>query len=87
MHDGLLREPLLYPSLHFKEHRQAYYDILNRVRLSGDWEAWLEFFADGIVAGATQAATSANRLLQLATGDRDRIAGLGRAPAPASYSN
>jgi Fic family protein len=36
--DGLLREPLLYLSLHFKEHRQTYYELLNGVRLSGDWE-------------------------------------------------
>ncbi len=81
--DGLLREPLLYLSLHFKEHRQTYYELLNRVRLSGDWETWLEFFADAIVAGATQAATSAMRLLELASADSRRIEGLGRAAASA----
>jgi Fic family protein len=46
--DGLLREPLLYISLHFKEHRRAYYELLNRVRETGDWEAWLEFFAEAV---------------------------------------
>ena len=51
--DGLLREPLLYLSLHFKEHRQTYYELLNAVRLSGDWETWLEFFADAVLGSAT----------------------------------
>jgi len=79
MADGLLRQPLLYLSLHFKEHRPAYYELLNRVRLSGDWESWLEFFADAVVSSATLAAESARRLLELATTDAARIQGLGRA--------
>jgi Fic family protein len=81
--DRLLREPLLYLSLHFKEHRQTYYELLNRVRLSGDWETWLEFFADAVQTGATQASTSARRLLELASTDGRRIEGLGRAAASA----
>ena len=81
--DGLMREPLLYLSLHFKAHRQTYYDLLNAVRLSGDWETWLEFFADAVVASATQASTSAKRLLELASADRLHIQGLGRATASA----
>jgi Fic family protein len=81
--DGLLREPLLYLSVHFKEHRQTYYELLNRVRLTGDWESWLEFFADAVVSSATQAAISAKRLLELASADARRIEGLGRAAASA----
>jgi Fic family protein len=81
--DGLLREPLLYLSLHFKGHRETYYELLNAVRASGDWEAWLEFFADAVVASASQAVTSAKRLLELASADVARIEGLGRAAASA----
>jgi Fic family protein len=81
--DGLLREPLLYLSLHFKEHRQTYYELLNTVRLSGDWETWLEFFADAVVSGATKAASSAKRLLELSAADGRRIEGMGRAAASA----
>ncbi len=80
---GLMREPLLFLSLHFKEHRRTYYELLNEVRLSGDWEAWLEFFADAVVASATQAATSAKRLLELASADERQIEGLGRAAVSA----
>ena len=53
------------------------------MRLSGDWETWLEFFADAVLATATQAATSAKRLLELASADARRIEGLGRAAASA----
>ncbi len=81
--DGLLREPMLYLSLHFKEHRRTYYELLNAVRLSGDWESWLEFFADAVVASATQASTTAKRLLQLSADDGRRIQGLSRAAASA----
>jgi len=81
--DGLMREPLLYLSLYFKEHRQTYYELLNAVRLSGDWESWLAYFADAVVASATQAATSAKRLLELVSADGQRIEGLGRASASA----
>ncbi|MBS0592403.1 MAG: Fic family protein, partial [Proteobacteria bacterium] len=31
--DGLLHEPLLYPSLFFKAHRALYYELLNEVRV------------------------------------------------------
>jgi Fic family protein len=81
--DGLLREPLLYPSLFFKAHRALYYELLNEVRLSGDWERWLDFFAEGVTASATQAVHTAQALLALVSADRDRIATLGRAAASA----
>jgi Fic family protein len=81
--DGVLREPMLYPSLFFKTHRALYYELLNEVRLRGDWERWLDFFAEGIEASATQGVATANALLALVNADRDRIAGLGRAAASA----
>ena len=77
--DGVLREPMLYPSLFFKRHRALYYELLNAVRLDGDWERWLDFFAEGIEVCATQGVATANALLRLVNEDRDRIAGLGRA--------
>jgi Fic family protein len=81
--DGLLREPLLYPSLFFKTHRALYYELLNDVRLTGDWERWLDFFAEGIAAIATQALHTAQALLALVSADRDRLVTLGRAAASA----
>ena len=51
---GILPEPLLYISYYFKLHRQYYYELLNEVRLTGDWEKWLDFFADAVIATARQ---------------------------------
>jgi Fic family protein len=76
--DGVLREPMLYPSLFFKSHRQLYYDLLNEVRLKGDWERWLDFFAEGVEWSAAQGVATAHALLKLVNADRDRIAVLGR---------
>ncbi|MGE0796842.1 MAG: Fic family protein [Lautropia sp.] len=81
--DGVLREPMLYPSLFFQTHRALYYELLNEVRTHGDWERWLEFFAEGIEATATQAVATAHALLALVNGDRDRITSLGRAAGSA----
>lgn len=81
--DGMLRAPMLYPSLFFKTHCALYYELLNEVRLRGDWERWLDFFAEGVQVSASQAVATANALLALVNADRDRIAGLGRAASSA----
>jgi Fic family protein len=78
---GALREPILYLSLYFKTHRQAYYDHLTRVRTTGDWEAWLEFFLEGVQETSTQAVNAARRIIALMDGDRKRIEALGRPSA------
>ena len=79
----VLREPMLYVSLYFKTHRQYYYELLNNVRLTGNWEAWLDFFAEAVIATATQAVDTARQLIDLAGEHRDKINGLGRAAASA----
>lgn len=43
-HWGLLSSPLLYVSVAFKRHREAYYRHLAEVRTRGDWEGWTAFF-------------------------------------------
>jgi len=51
------------------------------VRLTGDWEAWIDFFAEAVIVTAGQAMDSARQLIDLANEDRDRISRLGRAAA------
>ena len=75
---GILKEPILYLSLYLKTHRQTYYDLLQRVRDRGDWEAWLEFFLEGIAETSRQAADTARELHDLFEADRRRIERLGR---------
>lgn len=76
--ESILREPILYLSLYFKTHRRQYYELLQRVRETGDWEAWLEFFLDGITETSRQAADAAREILDLFETDRSRIEQLGR---------
>lgn len=76
---GVLGKPMLYLSLYFKAHRQHYYDLLNNVRVTGDWEAWLDFFAEAVISTATQAVDTAQRLVELTQADRRAIEPLGRA--------
>jgi len=75
----VLSEPMLYLSLYFKSHRQYYYELLNNVRLTGDWEAWLDFFAEAVIATANQAVDTAQQLIALSNRDREKIRCLGRA--------
>jgi Fic family protein len=77
--EGVLREPLLYLSLHFKHHRRRYYDLLTSVRANGDWETWLDFFARAVRETAASAVETAQSLVQLFARDRERLQALDRA--------
>lgn len=77
-HASVLREPLLYLSLHFKRHRVVYYELLDRVRREGDWEAWLAFFLEGVQLIAESAVTTAQRLGEMFAADRACIERHGR---------
>lgn len=70
----VLQQPLLYLSLYFKTHRPDYYRLLQEVRERGAWEAWLEFFLDGVATTANQAFDAATRIHALIGRDRERIA-------------
>ena len=75
---GVLRAPILYLSLYFKQHRPAYYELLDRVRAKGDWEAWLDFFLTGVRDTATEGAAAAQRILEVFAEDLRKIEELGR---------
>ena len=70
---GVLHEPLLYLSLYFKTHRKTYYDLLNHVRLTGDWESWLDFFAEAVTVTAGQAESVVKDTLSLFEEDRNKL--------------
>jgi len=74
----ILQKPLLYLSLYFKTHRQYYYELLNKVRLDGDWEAWLDFFADAVIATSAQAVNTAQKLVDLSKQDSSLISTMGQ---------
>ena len=81
--EDALAQPMLYLSLYFKKHRDAYYQLLQRVRTEGAWEAWLHFFLSGIIDTTEQATRTAQRILELFREDRTRVEKLGRSAASA----
>jgi len=71
--EGVLKEPMLYLSRFLKEHRATYYELLQRVRQDGAWEAWLDFFYQGIAETAEAAVITAKSLLALFNDDSKAI--------------
>lgn len=80
---GLLGQPLLYLSLYLKQHRPVYYELLDRVRRQGDWEAWVDFFLEGVEHTALGAVQTARRLVTLFAEDTRRTQAIGRGAANA----
>lgn len=84
LHDaGAISQPLLYLSLFLKQNRPDYYRLLDAVRAQGDWEAWLDFFLEGVEKTATSAVSTAQRLNSLFATDIARIQQRGRSGAAA----
>ena len=66
----VLHKPLLYLSYYFKKNRQEYYDRLNMVRDTGNYEQWIDFFLKGVVDTAGSAMETARKVLELQTHHR-----------------
>lgn len=62
---NILQRPLLYISYYFKKYRAEYYDRLQSVRDSGNWESWLKFFLRGVYEVAQEAAATARKIVKL----------------------
>lgn len=69
----VLLKPVLYLSYYFKRYRQQYYEQLQSVRDTGDWEQWLAFFLRGVIEVSQQATDTARRVLYLREEHRRRI--------------
>jgi Fic family protein len=79
----VLGEPLLYLSLYLRQHRDEYYRLLGPARSEGNWEAWVDFFLEGVASTAGSAVETAHRLLALFDEDAVRVRTLGRAASSA----
>ncbi|MDE0409627.1 MAG: Fic family protein [Alphaproteobacteria bacterium] len=76
----ILSKPVLYISYFFKRYRTEYYECLQAVRDTGDWEGWLAFFLRGVVEVGNEAVRTARRVLDLREGHRAVVTShLGRA--------
>ena len=79
----VLQKPLLYLSLYFKIHRQAYYEHLTNVRINGDWEKWIDFFAEAVIHTSNQAVNTAKNLIALINDHETKVNSMGRASSTA----
>lgn len=79
----MLKQPLLYLSYYFKSHRQYYYELLNGIRESGDWERWLDFFLEAVIATAGESREIILNLHDKIRKDREKISAFGRAASSA----
>ncbi|NEQ18031.1 MAG: Fic family protein, partial [Moorea sp. SIO3E2] len=62
---NILKRPLLYISYYFKKYRSEYYDRLQAVRDSGNWEGWLKFFLRGVYEVAQEASATARNIVTM----------------------
>lgn len=69
----VLQKPVLYLSWYFKQRRQEYYERLQAVRDTGNWEQWVVFFLHGIIEVSAQATDTARRILLLREEHRHAI--------------
>jgi Fic family protein len=70
---GHLSQPLLYLSGYLEKNRTEYYERLQKVRESGDWNGWVEFFLRAVSNQANDALECAHRILKLKQTYRDRL--------------
>ena len=82
--EQVLSRPLLYLSLYFKRHRDVYYDRLQRIRTHGEWEAWVQFFLEGVMEVATETTQTTHNIVHMVERDRQAVGALGRAAGTAS---
>jgi len=61
----ILIRPVLYISHFFKQNRQEYYELLQRVRDHGEWENWIKFFLKGIATVSNEATETARTIVTL----------------------
>ncbi len=69
----ILVHPLFYLSSYIRRNRDEYTDLLLAVSEEGEWNAWLEFFLQGIKEQADEAFSRAKLLLQLRESYRTRF--------------
>lgn len=70
---GLIEYPVLYLSYFFKRNRNKYYELLNNIRIKGEFEEWIKFFMKGICEISENAITSIQKIVELKKHDIEKI--------------
>jgi Fic family protein len=69
----VLRRPLLYLSAYFKRHQDEYYELLQAIHSSGDWQSWLKFFLKGVKDVSREATETARRVILIREQHRQAV--------------
>ena len=69
----MIEYPVLYLSYFFKKNRNKYYELLNNIRIKGEFEEWIKFFIDGICEISEDAITSIQKIIELKKNDMEKI--------------
>jgi Fic family protein len=75
---AVIREPLLVVSPWFEQRRTQYQDALLNLSLTGDWDSWIAFFAEGVAAAAAESQRKVERLVGLQEELRSRVQAAGK---------
>ena len=68
-----LSRPMFYLSAYLESHRDVYYEGLRRISAEGDWNGWIEFFLEAVIAQAKTNTEKARAILQLYEEMKSRI--------------
>ena len=69
----MIEYPVLYLSYFFKKNRSRYYELLNNIRIKGEFEEWIKFFIDGICEISEDAINSIQKISELKKKDIEKI--------------
>lgn len=70
---GLLAKPVLCISFFLKKNQVEYYDRMDEVRRSGNYEQWVAFFLEAVSASARDTLSSIERMVALHDGNVARL--------------
>jgi Fic family protein len=75
---ALIREPLLVVSPWFERRREEYQEHLLELSCGGDWDRWIDFFAEGVAASASESQRKVEALVALQERLRSQVQQAGK---------
>ena len=75
-----LRSPVFYMSEYLENNRGEYYDRLNKISSSGDWQSWIEFFLKAVIIQSEKNTKKAKKILELYNLVKEKIPQITHSP-------
>ncbi|HEY4816511.1 MAG TPA: Fic family protein [Candidatus Acidoferrum sp.] len=74
---GILSHPLIQLSAYFEQHRREYYDHLQHVSQTGEWQPWIQFFLRAVHQESDEAVRRTRAILELRNQYREKMEAVG----------